>query len=232
MPSALLTGLRLALLLAYPLFAHLASTRGDGAWAALAMADLVLLMLLGSLLRRRPWALLVLASCLLVLWRLSLSRYAMLPLLLPPVLFLAAIGWFFGRTLRAGRVPLITQLVEALHSRAGMPMTPDLYRYARRLTATWAVVLALLALANLLLALCAAPGGMLAQFGYKPPLTVTDEQWSWFANFITYGVIGGLFCGEYLWRKRVFPQQPYRNFLHFLQQMAQLGPGFWGRLLG
>ena len=73
---------------------------------------------------------------------------------------------------------------------------------------------------------------MLAQFGYTPPLAVTDEQWSWFANFATYGVIGGLFCGEYLWRKRVFPQQPYRNFFDFLRQMARLGPGFWGRLMG
>ncbi len=231
MPSALLTGLRAVLLLAYPLLAHLASAGGDGAWAALAMADLVLLVLLGPLLQRRPWALLLLAGCLLLLWRISLSRYALLPLLLPPMLFLGLIGWFFGRTLRPGRVPLITQLVEALHGQAGMPMTPDLYRYARRLTVVWAVVLALLALVNLLLALCAVPGGMLAQFGYRPPLAVTDEQWSWFANFLTYGVIGGLFCGEYVWRKRVFPQQPYRNFFHFLQLMARLGPGFWGRLM-
>ena len=146
MPSALLTGLRAVLLLAYPLLAHLASAGGDGAWAALAMADLVLLMLLGPLLQRRPWALLLLAGCLLLLWRISLSRYALLPLLLPPMLFLGLIGWFFGRTLRPGRVPLITQLVEALHGRVGMPMTPDLYRYARRLTVVWAVVLALLAL--------------------------------------------------------------------------------------
>ena len=225
-------GLRVVLLLAYPLLAHLASTRGDAGWAALAMADLVLLILLGPLLRRRPWALLSLASCLLVLWLISLSRYALLPLLLPPVVFLAAIGGLFGRTLRPGQAPLITQLVEALHGRAGMPMTPELYRYTRRLTAVWAVALTSLALANLLLALCAVPGGMLAQFGYKAPLTVTDGQWSWFANFLTYGVIGGLFCGEYLWRKRVFPRQPYRNFFDFLRQMARLGPGFWGRLMG
>jgi uncharacterized membrane protein len=223
--------LRVALLLAYPLLTHLASARDDAAWAVLAMADLVLLMLLAPLLQRRPWALLVLAACLLALWRLSLSRYASLPLLLPPVVFLGLAGWFFGRTLRPGRVPLITQMVRALHGQAGLPMTPDLYRYARRLTVLWAVVLALLALVNLLLALAAVPGGLLAQFGYQPPLAVTDEQWSWFANFLTYGVVGGLFCGEYLWRKRVFPQRPYRNFFQFLQQMAQLGPAFWGRLL-
>jgi uncharacterized membrane protein len=230
-PPALLMGLRVALLVAYPLLTHLASARGDGAWAALAMADLVLLMLLGPLLERRSWALLLLASCLLALWRLSLSRYALLPLLLPPVVFLGLVGWFFGRTLRSGRVPLITRMVEALNAQAGMPMTPALYRYSRRLTAVWAALLAGLALANLLLALCAVPGGMLAQFGYRPPLAVSDEQWSWFANVLTYGIVAALFCGEYLWRKRVFPQRPYRNFFQFLQQMARLGPGFWSRLM-
>lgn len=224
-------GLRVALALAYPLLAHLAGARGDGAWAAVAMADLVLLLLLGPLLERRPWALLLLASCLLGLWWISLSRYALLPLLLPPMLFLGLVGWLFGRTLRPGRVPLITRIVEALNAQAGLPMTPDLYRYTRRLTTVWAVLLAVLALANLLLALCAVPGGMLAQFGYGPPLVVSDEQWSWVANFLNYGIVAGLFCGEYLWRKRVFPQRPYRNFLQFLQQMARLGPGFWSRLM-
>ena len=223
--------LRVALLAAYPLLTHLASARGDGAWAALAMADLVLLILLAPLLERRPWALLLLASCLLGLWRLSLSRYALLPLLLPPVVFLGLICWFFGRTLRSGRVPLITQLVEALNGQAGMPMTAPLYRYTRRLTAVWAALLAGLALVNLVLALCAVPGGIMAQFGYRPPLAVSDEQWSWVANFVTYGIVAALFCGEYLWRKRVFPQRPYRNFLDFLHQMARLGPGFWGRLM-
>lgn len=224
-------GLRVALALAYPLLAHLAGAHGDGAWAALALADLVLLLLLGPLLERRPWALLLLAACLLGLWWLSLSRYALLPLLLPPVLFLALVGWFFGRTLRPGWVPLITRLVEALNAQAGLPMTPDLYRYTRRLTAVWAVLLAVLALVNLLLALCAVPGGLLTQFGYRPPLAVSDEQWSWVANFLNYGIVAGLFCGEYLWRKRLFPQRPYRNFLQFLQQMARLGPGFWSRLM-
>ena len=223
--------LRVALLVAYPLLTHLASARGDGAWAAVAMADLVLLLLLAPLLERRAWALLLLASCLLALWWISLSRYALLPLLLPPFVFLALAGWFFGRTLRPGRVPLITQLVEALNAQAGLPMTPDLYRYTRRLTAIWAAVLAGLALLNLLLALCAVPGGMLTQFGYRPPLAVSDEQWSWVANFLSYGIVAALFCGEYLWRKRVFPQRPYRNFFQFLQQMARLGPGFWSRLM-
>ena len=224
-------GLRVVLALLYPLLAHLAGARGDAAWAAVAMADIVLLLLAGPLLERRAWALLLLAACLLGLWWISLSPYAMLPLLLPPVVFLALVGWLFGRTLRQGRVPLITRIVEALNAQAGVPMTPALYRYTRRLSVVWAVLLGLLALVNLALALCAVPGGALAQFGYRPPLAVSDEQWSWVANFLNYGIVAGLFCGEYLWRKRLFPQRPYRSFPQFLQQMARLGPGFWSRLM-
>ena len=192
-------GLRVALALAYPLLAHLAGARGDGAWAAVAMADIVLLLLLGPLLERRPWALLLLAACLLGLWWISLSRYALMPLLVPPVVFLALVGWFFGRTLRSGRVPLITRIVEALNARAGLPMTPEpvsLYpapdrgvgRAAGgaggRSTSCWRC------------ARCRA--GLLAQFGYRPPLAVSDEQWSWVANFLNYGIVAMFFCGEYL----------------------------------
>ena len=41
--------LRVALALSYPLFAHLASLNGSGAWAGLAMASIVLLLLLEPL---------------------------------------------------------------------------------------------------------------------------------------------------------------------------------------
>jgi uncharacterized membrane protein len=154
-----------------------------------------------------------------------------MPLLAPPVVFLALVGWFFGRTLRPGRVPLITQIVVALNGQAGLPMTPALYRYTRRLTAVWAALLALLAAINLVLALCAVPGGALAQFGYRPPLAVSHEQWSWVANILNYGIVALVFTGEYVLRKRLFPQRPYRNFLQFLQQMAQLGPRFWSKVM-
>ena len=224
-------GLRLVLASAYPLFAHLAGLHDDGRWAALAMASLVLLLLLEPLLRRRAWALLALTACLLGLWWISLTAYALLPLLAPPVVFVALVGWLFGRSLRAGRVPLITRIVEGLHRQAGLPMTAELYRYTRQLTLAWALMLAVLAVLNLLLALCAVPGGVLAQLGHVPPFTVSNAQWSWFANLLNYGIVGGFFFAEYLWRKRRFAERPYRNVLEFGQQMARLGPAFWNDLL-
>ncbi|MET0894104.1 MAG: ketosynthase [Pseudoxanthomonas sp.] len=224
-------GLRLLLAVAYPVFAHLAGARSDGGWAALAMADIVLLLLLEPLLRRRAWALTLLALCLLWLWWVSQSRYALMPLLAPPVVFIALASWLFGRTLRAGQVPLITRIVQGLYTQASMPMTPALYRYTRQLTTAWAVMLGVLALANLWLALCAVPSGVLAQLGHRAAWTVTDGQWSLFANLLNYGIVGVFFLAEYWYRKLVFPLRPYRNVLQFMHQMAQLGPGFWNQLL-
>lgn len=230
-PGGLLMGLRVLLCAAYPVFAHLAGAHGDGAWAAMAMADLVLLVLLEPLLSRRPWALGVLALCLLLLWRLAQSPYALMPLLATPVVFIALVAWLFARTLHGQRTPLITRIVEGLYAQAAMPMTPALYRYTRRLTAAWAAMLALLALANLLLALCAVPSGVLHQLGVRPPWAVTDAQWSLFANVFNYGVLGVFFVAEYQWRKRRFPHRPYRNVGQFLRQMARLGPRFWNDLM-
>lgn len=224
-------GLRVALCLSYPVFAHLASVHADGFWAALAMASIVLLLLLEPLLKRRLWALLVLGLCLSGLWWVSQSRYALMPLLAPPVVFIALVAWLFARTLRRGHVPLITRIVEGLYLQADMPMTPELYRYTRQLTLAWALMLAVLAVINLLLALCAVPGGVLAQLGYQPFFAVSDQQWSFFANILNYGIVGGFFAGEYLLRKRRFPHRPYRNLMEFGQQMARLGPAFWNGFL-
>ncbi len=223
--------LRVALALSYPLFAHLASLNGSGAWAGLAMASIVLLLLLEPLLNRRLWALLALGACLLGLWWVAQSRYALMPLLAVPVVFISLVSWLFGRTLVKGRVPLITRIVEALYAQASTPMTPDLYRYTRQLTFAWALLLALLAVINLLLALCAVPDGVLAQLGHVPPVSVTNAQWSLFANVLNYGIVGGFFVVEYLLRKRRFPHRPYRNALEFAQQMARLGPHFWNEFL-
>lgn len=230
-PGDLLMGLRLLLAAAYPVLAHLASARSDGGWAALAMADIVLLLLLEPLLRRRAWALSLLALCLLGLWWVSRSRYALMPLLAPPVVFIALVSWLFGRTLAKGRVPLITRIVEGLYAQASMPMTPDLYVYTRQLTMAWAGMLSALALLNLLLALCAVPSGVLHQFGHTPALAVTDEQWSLFANVLNYGIVGGFFIVEYWLRKRRFPHRPYRNVGEFIRQMVRLGPRFWNELM-
>lgn len=223
-------GLRLLLVLAYPLLAHLAGILRDGALAAIALSDLAVLVLLQPLLQRRVGAWLLLAAIGTALAALAQSRYALLPLLLVPVALIGLVGWTFGRTLRAGRVPLITRIVAALDALPPAALAPALRGYTRTLTAAWAALLGLLALANLSLAALAVPDGLLASVGFTVPLTVTQAQWSWFANVLNYGIVGGFFVAEYLLRKRRFPGR-YRSFLDFLQRMARLGPAFWRQVL-
>jgi uncharacterized membrane protein len=67
----------------------------------------------------------------------------------------------------------------------------------------------------------------LAQSGVAAPVSVTQAQWSLFANALNYGVVGAVLLLEFQWRKRVFPQRPYRNMLDFARRMAALGPVFW-----
>lgn len=221
---------RLLLALAYPWLAHAATTGGSSALAAVALADIALIVLLEPLLQRRRWAWLSLAAVFAALWRLAHSPHALLPLLLVPVAFIALVAWTFGRTLRAGRTPLVTRMMLALERDPAMPIDPRQLGYTRRLTIVWSATLGLLALANLVLALVAVPRGLLASLGVAAPFVVTETQWSWFANLLNYGLIGGLFIGEFALRKRVFPGR-YRSFAHFLRQLATLGPDTWKQLL-
>lgn len=227
---SLVLPVQLVLGVLYPFLAHAAGTRG-GAWAALALADLVLLLLAGPLLERRWWALALLAALLAALAWGSGTVWLDLLLLAPPVLFTAWLAWFFARSLRPGRFPLVTRIVTALYAQAGWEMPDGLPAYARRLTAGWAGLLGFLAVANAALALCAVPGGVLHAFGIAPPVAVPHSAWSWFANLLNYGLVGGFMLGEYQYRKRRFPRRPYRNGLDFARRMAALGPAFWRDLL-
>jgi len=226
--AALASG-RVALAAAYPFLAHAASARSDGVLAALATFDIALILLLPMLARGRlrAWALLACAA--LALAWLARTPYALLPPLLVPVLFVALVAWGFARTLRAGRVPLITKIVSALEAKQPTQLEPEVARYTRGLTVLWACVLVVLATINLALALLAVPRGLLATFGIATPWPVGETLWSWCANAATYGLIGGLMVVEFAYRSRRFPGR-YHGPLDFVRRLASLGPGFWNGL--
>lgn len=222
--------LRLLLMLAYPFLAQAASMRESGTLAAIAALDMLAFLWAEPLVRRRAWAWLgFIAAIAGAVW-LAGSRWALLPLLLAPPLFMAMIAWLFARTLLAGRVPLITRLVAALDGSTPQTLEPELYRYSHRLTGLWALALSVLALFNLGLAMIATPRGILPTLGIQPAITVTDAQWSWFANWINYGLVGLIFLAEFLYRKRRFPGR-YKSLLDFGRKVAGLSPAFWRDLL-
>ena len=71
---------------------------------------------------------------------------------------------------------------------------------------------------------------LLVRLGHPPVLTVPQHVWSWFANLLNHGIVGGMFMGEYVLRRRLFPNRPYRNFVGFVRLLGALGPKFWRQL--
>jgi len=222
---ALLTSL---LALAYPITTHIAIARRSPTLTLIAIVLLSAIVMIPWLASGRlmSWILLplVAAGC----WLLSDARLALLPLYLPPIVIPAAMAWLFGQTLLVGRTPLIEQFVRAMEF-PGREPDAAILSYARQLTSVWTALLFSLALINLLLAAFAEPQGLLLASGIVPRVTVPQEAWSLFANVIAYLVIAVFFVIEYAFRRRRFPQQPYRNFVDFIRRTIAVSPRLLGR---
>lgn len=216
-----------ALAIAYPCLAHLGIAHNSLALTIAAIALLVLITLLPPLARGSRAAWIALPIAVLGCWWLSRAPIPALPLYAPPVLVPAFMAWVFGHTLLRGRTPLIAQLIRLLH--LDDEPTPDVFAYARRLTLAWTLLLTTLASLNLVLALLADPDGLLLAAGITPLLTVPQEWWSLFANLLGYVIVAAFFAIEYAYRRRRFPQQPYRNMADFIRRTLDAMPRVLGR---
>jgi|SRR6185503_1771672 uncharacterized membrane protein len=214
--SAARPWLFVALTLAYLVAAHLALLHHSAALAALAVAALVLLTVASI---RGPhrirWRMIAAAAGAAIV--VAIARGAPpLPLLLPPVLIPAVIGWTFGRTLRRGRTPLVERVARGFHA----PAIPadEILQYARRVTWAWALLLGGIALVNGALITALDPGGLIALAGFTPRWPVSPATFAWFSNTGTYLLIGALFVLEFSIRIWRFPDYRFRNPLHFIRE--------------
>ncbi len=207
---------------AYPLISHLAVMRGSATLTVASLSVLAALVIAPKLLRGSiaAWcAIPVIVAAVSVLAR---SHATWLPLYAPPVLVNFFLAWLFGHTLAAGQTPLIERLVRLLHAPEEQ-LDPSIWRYARRLTLAWTVLFCAFGLINLGLALCVVPAGVLMLLGVHPPVAVSAQTWSVFANLLDYVIAGTFFLAEYAYRRRRFPQQPYRNLFDFIRRAAAVG---------
>ena len=126
------------------------------------------------------------------------------PLLyLPSILIPAALGWFFGRTLVAGRQPLITSV-----ALAARPATPAyLLSYSRHLTELWTGIFIAMTLWDLLLAAFAS-----------------RAAWSFMANGANYLVIGAAVAFEYLYRRLRFRDYDHPGFVEYIRIVVSADP--------
>jgi uncharacterized membrane protein len=121
----------------------------------------------------------------------------------PSVLIPAALCWFFGRTLGAGREPLVATV-----ALAARPATPDyLLSYSRHLTQLWTGLFAAMAAWDLGLALFAP-----------------HAAWSAMANCGNYLVIGLTVGGEYLFRRLRYRAYDHPGFVEYLRIVVSADP--------
>jgi uncharacterized membrane protein len=212
---------------AYPIVAHFAIARGGVGWTIAAIGLLAAAILMPALVRGRVLAWISVPFLAALCWYLAQVSTPEMLLYIAPVLIPALLAWSFGHTLFGGRTPLIEQLIHLLH-RDTEPPDPGVWPYARALTCIWTLFLIALATVNLALAALAEPDGLLLAAGVHPPITVPQYWWSLFANVIGYLLVAASFVIEYAYRRRRFPQQPFRNLYDFLRQLGTIMP----RLLG
>lgn len=156
----------------------------------------VLFLTLGLAWSSRPrwlWLFAYLVLCA-ILWRnkgLFLTHYSW-AFLFEDAGTLTALCLLFARTLRPGRVSLITRLSTLVHG----PLSPLLARYTRRVTQAWALLFGGLATTSITL------------FVYGPlPL------WALYANVLTPVLMATMFLGEYGIRRAVIPPDQCAGFL-------------------
>jgi uncharacterized membrane protein len=109
--------------------------------------------------------------------------------------------WFFGRTLRRGREPLVTRI--ARHEHGILP--PEIARYTRQVTWAWCAFFALMAAASVLL------------FAFAPL-----RVWSWFANVLNIPLLLLMFVVEYAFRLLRFPDFTHASFFTAIRAVRDL----------
>ena len=177
---------------------------GDTPWLEwLALVSLVFVPFSLPLIALRLRAWLIFAAVCAGLWWLVTYGGGRPLLYLPSILIPAALGWFFGRTLVAGRTPLITSVAVAAR-----PATPDyLLKYSRRLTEMWTGIFIAMTVWDLALAAFAS-----------------REAWSFMANGANYLVIGATVAFEYLFRRWRFRDYNHPGFVEYLRIVVTADP--------
>jgi uncharacterized membrane protein len=176
-PGAIATGLVVLLTVAYPFAVALGLGRVEPRWFAFALVSLALLRALVS--RQALWW--AAAAGAAVLAAFSLAGQGWLPLKLYPVLVNVVLLLVFGVSLWRGP-PVIERLARL--SEPALP--PEGVAYTRRVTQAWCLFFAL--------------NGAAAA---ATALWLSTDGWALYNGFIAYLLIGAMFGGEWLLRRRL-----------------------------
>lgn len=185
--------LGIALFLAYPATAHFARPA-----TALALLATLVAYIAATILIRHPARWLAPAAAAGVLF--LVQPDAPWVLYVPPIAINLVLCWLFGRTLSAGRVPLIARFAMLEQG----TLSDELAAYTRTLTWLWTLLFALAALASLLLA-----------------LSGNRDAWSLFTNLVNYLLVAALFVGEFAYRRLRFRNYRHQSPLQLLRNVRR-----------
>jgi len=181
--------LGVGLAVAFAILAHAAIIEGipPAAGAALSLVPILLIAIWAvRRSRRRAAVLAAIAAAALGLW----LGWGQLERRFPDLFFLEHAGsnlvlaLVFGRTLLAGREPMVGRFARAVHGH----LPPEVERYTRQVTVAWTIFFVLLFATS-----CALYLGRFL------------EAWSLLANILTPLLVGAMFVVEYAVRLRVLP---------------------------
>ena len=126
-----------------------------------------------------------------------------LALYLPSVALPVLLAWLFGRSLAAGRTPLVV-----LIARVADRQLPDyLVAYSRRLTQMWLMIFVIIGMVDAALI-----------------LSGRRELWSLVANFGNYVLIAAIVLIEYLYRRWRFGDYAHPGFVEYLRVLVRASP--------
>jgi uncharacterized membrane protein len=143
--------------------------------------------------RRRAWLVLIAAALVALVLFVPMSRTdASFIYQLQYLAMQVALAVLFGRTLVAGREPLVTRFARIV--RGELP--PEVVHYTRSVTVAWTVFFVAM--------------GLVAMLLYW---TAPREAWSAFVNLCTIPCVLGMFVGEYAVRRIRFASMEHSSIL-------------------
>jgi uncharacterized membrane protein len=197
----------LVMVLLYPFVSHAAIVQGQPLWSAIYLLVLIGYFLARELIDRNYRPAFFLLMLLLAGLGLVSVKQLFLLMYLPPAVVSLGLLMIFGRTLLAGKVPIITRYAELIDGE----LSEEVKSYTYRVTQAWTLFFFTLFIESIALAIFA-------------PVSI----WSLFTNVINYVAISVMFIAEYFYRKRTFGSLPKRGFVQFLQKLVRIKPSELG----
>lgn len=188
-----------AALILFPVVIHLSILFDRSHWAFWYMLLVTVWIVFESMSRR--WALLIVALLIGLLMLIDSQMVAKYVLYSFPVFFSLAFLLLFSRSLRTGKIPLITRVARLAEG----SLSQQAEIYTRQLTVFWSFVFLLLVFETILLAVFA-------------PI----EIWSLFTNVLNYIAIMVIFVLEYFVRKRVLNEWRDKSFRQFIGSLTKI----------